>query len=69
VHSLRRYLEEISGSGLRSHRTIASTPEFRNLVRLAGECDVDHTKVDALVSTLEAHFAERPGDSFLSSPT
>jgi Fanconi anemia group M protein len=65
VHSLKHYLEEISKSELRSHKTIASTPEFRNLVRMVNQCTVDHSKVDALASTLEAHFAEKPGDRVL----
>jgi Fanconi anemia group M protein len=65
VYSLKHYLEEISRSELRSHRTIASTPDFRNLVRMVNQCTVDHSKVDALASTLEAHFAEKPGDRVL----
>jgi Fanconi anemia group M protein len=65
VHSLKHYLEEISRSELRSHKTIASTPDFRNLVRMVSQCTVDHSKVDALASTLEAHFAEKPGDRVL----
>jgi Fanconi anemia group M protein len=65
VHSLKHYLEEISRSELRSHKTIASTPDFRNLVRMVIQCTVDHSKVDALASTLEAHFAEKPGDRVL----
>jgi Fanconi anemia group M protein len=65
IHSLKHYLEEISRSELRSHRTIASTPDFRNLVRMVSQCTVDHSKVDALASTLEAHFAEKPGDRVL----
>jgi Fanconi anemia group M protein len=65
VHSLKHYLEEISRSELRSHRIIASTPDFRELVRMASQCKADHSKVDALASTLEAHFAEKPGDRVL----
>jgi Fanconi anemia group M protein len=65
VHSLKHYLEEISRSELRSHKTIASTPDFRNLVRMVSQCTVDHSKVDALASTLEAHFSEKPGDRVL----
>jgi Fanconi anemia group M protein len=65
VHRLKHYLEEISWSELRSHRTIASTPDFRNLVRIVSQCTVDLSKVDALASTLEAHFAEKPGDRVL----
>jgi Fanconi anemia group M protein len=65
IHSLKHYLEEISRSELRSHKTIASTPDFRNLVRMVIQCTVDHSKVDALASTLEAHFAEKPGDRVL----
>jgi Fanconi anemia group M protein len=65
VYSLKHYLEEISRSELRSHKTIASTPDFRNLVRMVSQCTVDHSKVDALASTLEAHFAEKPGDRVL----
>jgi Fanconi anemia group M protein len=65
VYSLKNYLEEISRSELRSHKTIASTPDFRNLVRMVNQCMVDHSKVDALASTLEAHFAEKPGDRVL----
>jgi ERCC4-related helicase/DNA-binding transcriptional ArsR family regulator len=65
VHSLKHYLEEISRSELRSHKIIASTPDFRNLVRMVNQCTVDHSKVDALASTLEAHFAEKPGDRVL----
>jgi ERCC4-related helicase len=65
VYSLKHYLEEISRSELRSHKTIASTPDFRNLVRMVNQCTVDHSKVDALASTLEAHFAEKPEDRVL----
>jgi Fanconi anemia group M protein len=65
VYSLKHYLEEISRSELRSHKTIASTPDFRNLVRMVNQCTVDHSKVDALASTLEAHFAEKSGDRVL----
>jgi Fanconi anemia group M protein len=65
VYSLKHYLEEISKSELRSHKTIASTPDFRNLVRMVSQCTVDHSKVDALASTLEAHFAEKPDDRVL----
>jgi Fanconi anemia group M protein len=65
VYSLKHYLEEISRSELRSHKTIASTPDFRNLVRMVSQCTVDHSKVDALASTLEAHFTEKPGDRVL----
>jgi Fanconi anemia group M protein len=65
VYSLKHYLEEISKSELRSHKTIASTPDFRNLVRMVNQCTVDHSKVDALASTLEAHFAEKPEDRVL----
>jgi Fanconi anemia group M protein len=65
VYSLKHYLEEISRSELRSHKIIASTPDFRNLVRIVSQCTVDHSKVDALASTLEAHFAEKPEDRVL----
>ncbi len=65
VHSLRAYLEEISGSQLRSHRLIASTPEFRSLVRMAEQCTADHSKLEALISVLEAHFTEKPNDRAL----
>jgi Fanconi anemia group M protein len=65
VYSLKHYLEEISRSELRSHKIIASTPDFRDLVRMVSQCTVDHSKVDALASTLEAHFAEKPGDRVL----
>jgi Fanconi anemia group M protein len=65
VYSLKHYLEEISRSELRSHKIIASTPDFRNLVRIVSQCTADHSKVDALASTLEAHFAEKPGDRVL----
>jgi Fanconi anemia group M protein len=65
VYSLKHYLEEISRSELRSHKIIASTPDFRNLLRMVIQCTVDHSKVDALASTLEVHFAEKPGDRVL----
>jgi Fanconi anemia group M protein len=65
VYSLKHYLEEISRSELRSHKTIASTPDFRNLVRIVSQCTIDHSKVDALASTLEAHFSEKPEDRVL----
>jgi Fanconi anemia group M protein len=65
VYSLKHYLEEISRSELRSHKIIASSQDFRNLVRMVSQCTVDHSKVDALASTLEAHFAEKPGDRVL----
>jgi Fanconi anemia group M protein len=65
IHSLKHYLEEISRSELRSHKIIASTPEFRNLVRMVIQCTVDHSKVEALASTLEAHLTEKPEDRVL----
>jgi Fanconi anemia group M protein len=65
VYSLKHYLEEISKSELRSHKIIASTPDFRNLVRMVNQCTIDHSKVDALASTLEAHFTEKPDDRVL----
>jgi Fanconi anemia group M protein len=65
VYSLKHYLEEISRSELRSHKIIASSQDFRNLVRIVSQCTVDHSKVDALASTLEAHFAEKPDDRVL----
>jgi ERCC4-related helicase/biotin operon repressor len=65
IHSLKHYLEEISRSELRSHKIIASSQDFRNLVRMVNQCMVDHSKVDALASTLEAHFAEKPEDRVL----
>ncbi len=65
VHSLRKYLEEIEGSELRSHRMIAEMPEFRRLLRMASECRVDHSKVGALASVLTAHLAEKGGDRVL----
>jgi ERCC4-related helicase len=65
IHSLKHYLEEISRSELRSHKIIASSQDFRNLVRMVIQCTVDHSKVDALASTLEAHFSEKPGDRVL----
>jgi ERCC4-related helicase len=65
IHSLKHYLEEISRSELRSHKIIASTPDFRNLVRMVSQCTADHSKVDALASTLEAHFTEKPEDRVL----
>jgi len=65
VYSLRRYLEEIQGSELRSHRMVAGMPEFRRLVMMANECNVDHTKVNALLTVLMAHFAEKKDDRVL----
>jgi Fanconi anemia group M protein len=65
VHSLRRYLEEIEGSELRSHRMIVEMPEYRRLVKMVSECKVDHTKVVALESVLTAHFAEKGEDRVL----
>jgi ERCC4-related helicase len=65
VYSLRRYLEEIQESELRSHRMVAGMPEFRRLVMMANECNVDHTKVNALLTVLMAHFAEKKDDRVL----
>jgi Fanconi anemia group M protein len=65
VHSLRRYLEEIGRSELRSHRMIAGMPEYRRLVMMVNECRADHTKVAALASALTAHFAEKGDDRVL----
>jgi Fanconi anemia group M protein len=65
VYSLRRYLEEIQESELRSHRMVAGMPEFRRLVMMANECNVDHTKVNALFTVLMAHFAEKKDDRVL----
>jgi Fanconi anemia group M protein len=62
---LRRYLEEIQDSELRSHRMVAGMPEFRRLVMMANECNVDHTKVNALLTVLMAHFAEKKDDRVL----
>jgi Fanconi anemia group M protein len=65
VYSLRKYLEEIQESELRSHRMVAGMPEFRRLVMMANECNVDHTKVNALLTVLMAHFAEKKDDRVL----
>jgi Fanconi anemia group M protein len=65
VYSLRRYLGEIQESELRSHRMVAGMPEFRRLVMMANECNVDHTKVNALLTVLMAHFAEKKDDRVL----
>jgi Fanconi anemia group M protein len=65
VYSLRRYLEEIQDSELRSHRMVAGMPEFRRLVMMANECSADHTKVNALLTVLMAHFAEKKDDRVL----
>ena len=65
VYSLRRYLEEIQDSELRSHRMVAGMPEFRRLVMMANECNVDHTKVNALLTVLMAQFAEKKDDRVL----
>jgi ERCC4-related helicase len=65
VYSLRRYLEEIQESELRSHKMVAGMPEFRRLVMMANECNVDHTKVNALLTVLMAHFAEKKDDRVL----
>jgi Fanconi anemia group M protein len=65
VYSLRKYLEEIQESELRSHRMVAGMPEFRRLVMMANECNVDHTKVNALLTVLTAHFAEKKDDRVL----
>ena len=62
AHSLRAYLEEVEKSELRSHRILASTPEFGRLRRMAAACLADHSKVGALLSVLDAHFRERPDD-------
>jgi hypothetical protein len=40
-------------------------PEFRRLVMMANECNVDHTKVNALLTVLMAHFAEKKDDRVL----
>jgi Fanconi anemia group M protein len=65
VYSLRRYLEEIQESELRSHRMVAGMPEFRRLVMMANECNADHTKVNALLTVLMAHFTEKKDDRVL----
>jgi len=65
VYSLRRYLEEIQESELRSHRMVAGMPEFRRLVMMANECNADHTKVNALLTVLMAQFAEKKDDRVL----
>jgi ERCC4-related helicase len=65
VYSLRKYLEEIQESELRSHRMVAGMPEFRRLVMMANECNVDHTKVNALLTVLMAHLAEKKDDRVL----
>jgi Fanconi anemia group M protein len=65
VYSLRKYLEEIQESELRSHKMVAGMPEFRRLVMMANECNVDHTKVNALLTVLTAHFAEKKDDRVL----
>jgi Fanconi anemia group M protein len=65
VYSLRRYLEEIQESELRSHRMVTGMPEFRRLVMMANECNADHTKVNALLTVLTAHFAEKKDDRVL----
>ncbi len=40
-------------------------PEFRRLVMMVNECNADHTKVNALLTVLTAHFAEKKDDRVL----
>ncbi|MEM2000510.1 MAG: helicase-related protein [Candidatus Caldarchaeum sp.] len=62
IHSLRKYLEEVSRSPLRSHRMLSGTPEFAELVRLAAGVEADHPKLDRLVELTVKHLTEKPGD-------
>jgi ERCC4-related helicase len=45
---------------------VAGMPEFRRLVMMmANECNADHTKVNALLTVLMAHFAGKKDDRVL----
>ncbi|MEM4306565.1 MAG: helicase-related protein [Candidatus Caldarchaeum sp.] len=62
IHSLRKYLEEVSRSELRSHRMLAKTPEFVELVRLAARVEKDHPKLEKLIEMVAKHLTEKPED-------
>ncbi|MEM2581790.1 MAG: helicase-related protein [Candidatus Caldarchaeum sp.] len=62
IYSLRKYLEEVSRSELRSHRMLAKTHEFTELVRLAARVERDHPKLERLVQLVVRHLTEKPDD-------
>ncbi|MEM0444063.1 MAG: helicase-related protein [Candidatus Caldarchaeum sp.] len=62
IYSLRKYLEEVQKSELRSHRMLSRTSEFRELVRLAAAVDRDHPKLEKLVQLVVKHLTEKPED-------
>ncbi|MEN3047854.1 MAG: helicase-related protein [Candidatus Caldarchaeales archaeon] len=59
------HLEEARRSKRRSHRTLSSSPDFRELVELARSCDAEHPKVEALLDVLGEHLSSNPSDRVL----
>ncbi|MEM0481556.1 MAG: helicase-related protein [Nitrososphaerota archaeon] len=62
IYSLRKYLEEVSRSELRSHRMLSRTPKFRELQAMAERIEKDHPKVEALLVLVAQHLREKPSD-------
>lgn len=65
VYSLRHYLREVQESDLKSHRTLAKSPDFTRLVEMAERCAVDHTKVEVIAALVDQHLREKPGDRIM----
>jgi len=65
-YSLKRYLERVVSSELRSHRMLAKSPDFQRLVEAAGGLErLDHPKIEILPALLDQHLRERPGDRII----
>ncbi len=65
VSTLLNYLRSLRESELRSHVSIVRSEDYAELLKAAEECKVDHPKVEALVTAVKTHLAERPEDRVL----
>ncbi|MEM4315669.1 MAG: helicase-related protein [Nitrososphaerota archaeon] len=62
IRSLRKYLEEVSRSELKSHKMLSRTYEFQNLLTEAGRVEKDHPKLERLVELVSQHLTQKPTD-------
>ncbi len=65
IYSLRHYLREVQKSELKSHRMLATSPDFARLVEMAERCDIDHPKVEVISTLIDQHLREKPDDRIM----
>lgn len=62
-YSLKRYLERIKSSELRSHRMLARSPDFEELLGLAARLEaLRHPKLEILPALIDQHLREKASD-------